>query len=383
MNIRLTNILFVLIIFQLLFLGSFLFTQQGGKRISNRLLGFFFLSICLNLLDVFLLGTGFYFTHPGFAGLGSCLPLLFGPLLYFYTQSVIYKNFPVTIKKLKHFLPFLIFFSATEFYYLIQSNDNQQRILRDLLAHHFPKAVSIVSALIFIQFISYAIYSLRLISSYKKATGQLFSNPRQTNVSWLYSTIIFFISVMVLSTLNGVLAQTPFAKYYLFAFNIIILAVLVFVVRVLMRALRQSYFFSFTDNKDFPGEFSFMPKSSISETGKSEKEKIVQTVLQFMQSNKPYLEPELTLDQLAAQLSLRPRVLSQAINEILKQNFFDFINRYRIEEAKRLLNNPMDKKITVLEVLYKVGFNSKSSFNTLFKKYTGITPTEYKKTYLR
>jgi AraC-like DNA-binding protein len=97
-----------------------------------------------------------------------------------------------------------------------------------------------------------------------------------------------------------------------------------------------------------------------------------------MQSEKPYLEPELSLDELALQLSIKPRVLSQAINDILQQNFFDFINRYRIEEARRLLTNPADKKITVLEVLYKVGFNSKSSFNTLFKKYTGLTPTEFR-----
>jgi len=63
----------------------------------------------------------------------------------------------------------------------------------------------------------------------------------------------------------------------------------------------------------------------------------------------------------------------------LGQNFYDFINRYRILEAKQLLTNPKDPKITVLEVLYEVGFNSKSSFNTLFKKYTGLTPTEFRK----
>ena len=67
------------------------------------------------------------------------------------------------------------------------------------------------------------------------------------------------------------------------------------------------------------------------------------------------------------------------INETVGQNFFDFVNRYRIEEAKKLLANPADKKITVLEVLYEVGFNSKSSFNTLFKKHTGLTPSEFKK----
>jgi len=66
------------------------------------------------------------------------------------------------------------------------------------------------------------------------------------------------------------------------------------------------------------------------------------------------------------------------INENTGQNFFDFVNRYRIGEAKRMLTDPTDKKITVQEILYVVGFNSKSSFNTLFKKYTGVTPSEFK-----
>jgi AraC-like DNA-binding protein len=98
-----------------------------------------------------------------------------------------------------------------------------------------------------------------------------------------------------------------------------------------------------------------------------------------METVKPWLDPDLTLEQLAGQLALRPRVLSQVINEDLGQNFFEFINRYRIGEAKALLMDPADKKMTVLEVLYQVGFNSKSSFNTLFKKQTGVTPSEFKK----
>ncbi|HEY8734249.1 MAG TPA: helix-turn-helix domain-containing protein, partial [Puia sp.] len=110
-----------------------------------------------------------------------------------------------------------------------------------------------------------------------------------------------------------------------------------------------------------------------------EKEKISQLALNYMQDKKPYLEPELNLEQLASQLFIKPKLLSQAINEILGQNFYDFINRHRIEEAARLLTNPKDKKITILEVLYEVGFNSKSSFNTLFKKYTGLTPTEFRR----
>jgi AraC-like DNA-binding protein len=377
MSISLANILFILVIFQLLILCVFLFTQQNGKQVSNRLLGCFFLSIALNLLDVFILSTGFYFTHPAFAGLGSCLPLLFGPLLYFYTRSIIYKNFSVTLKNTVHFFPFLVLFSATECYYLTQPIDVQETILRGLFVNRVPVAVSIVSTLIFIQFLFYIISSFRLVSSYKKAKGQLFSDPRQTDVSWLYSTLIFFIVIIIITMLNGLLVQTFLAKYFLVAFNLVILAMLVFVIQVLMKALRRSYFFSFTGSEDFPVQ-PRAPKTNLSLTEQSEKEKIVQTVLQCMQNDKPYLEPELSLDQLASRLSIKPRVLSQAINDILQQNFFDFINRYRIEEAKRLLTNPADKKITILEVLYQVGFNSKSSFNTLFKKYTGLTPTEFR-----
>jgi AraC-like DNA-binding protein len=176
---------------------------------------------------------------------------------------------------------------------------------------------------------------------------------------------------MVVPLLNSWLAQTAFAKYYLMAFNLMILAVLIFVVQVLLKALGQSSFFLFVDNDESAGP-------DVNLEAKDGREKIVRAALQFMQSDKPYLEPELTLVQLAGRLAIKPRALSEAINDILNQNFFDFINRHRIQEAQQLLTNPVDKKITILEVLYQAGFNSKSSFNALFKKYTGQTPTEFR-----
>src|SRR5580658_9370436 len=114
MAIDLTSILFVLIIFQLLFLSTFLFTQQKGKRTSHWLLASFFLSIALNLLDVFLLMSRAYASCPALAGWGGCLPLLFGPLLYLYTRSVLEKDFFFTARSWLHFVPFLLFFLVTE-----------------------------------------------------------------------------------------------------------------------------------------------------------------------------------------------------------------------------------------------------------------------------
>jgi AraC-like DNA-binding protein len=385
MNVSFSSILFVLIIFQLLFLSLFLLTQEKGKRISNILLGLFFLSIALNLLDVFLAMEGAYSSYPWLAGWGGCLPLLFGPFIYLYTQSVLKKDFTVTTKSWKYFLPFIILFLATEIYILVQPHSTQERLLSNIVQHHIPKSVSIVSTLIFLQFLWYIIASLKLISSYKKIATQHFSNKKQTDVSWLSSTILFFLLIVVVTIVNGLLAQTSLAAYFLVGFNIIILAMLGFVIRALLKALQKPYFFSFTEEEvsnDGPTPSVHLNSSdskNVQERPSGEKEKIVQEVLLYMQSNKPYLEPELTLEQLASKLLLKPRVLSQAINEILGQNFYDFINRYRIEEASRLLTNPKDQKITILEVLYEVGFNSKSSFNTLFKKYTGLTPTEFRK----
>lgn len=381
MNISLSDILFVLVIFQMLFLSFFLFTQQKGKRISNTLLGCFFLSGSLNLLDVFLLMTGAYSANPYLAGWGSCLPLLFGPFIYFYTKSVLDKDFSFTFKNWKHFVPFVVFFLGTEFYFIIQPKNVQRSILSNVLSHQFSGIVSFVSALIFVQFLFYIIASLRLISLYKKTAAQHLSNRRQIDISWLSSTVIFFLVLIVLIILNGLVTQTSLATYYLVGFNIIILTMFGFIITVLLKALHKPYFFSFSDSGgDSSTEQAIIaPKSGLTETETREKEKEIQVVLNYMQNSKPYLEPELTLEQLASQLSMKPRVLSQMINEILGQNFFDFINRYRIDEASLLLTNPKDKKITILEVLYGVGFNSKSSFNTLFKKYTGLTPTEYRK----
>ena len=98
-----------------------------------------------------------------------------------------------------------------------------------------------------------------------------------------------------------------------------------------------------------------------------------------MVKQKPYLNPDLNLDNLAETLSIPTRNLSQIINVAFNQNFFDFISDYRIHEARRVLSDPAYKKQTILDILYEVGFNSKSSFNQLFKKKTGMTPSEFRK----
>jgi AraC-like DNA-binding protein len=361
-----------------LFLSLFLFTQEKGKQVSNILLGLFFLSISFNLLDYFLFNSGAYAAIPRFAGWGSCLPLLFGPLIYLYTRSVLHKDFSPGKKDLVHFLLFFIFFAGTEIYYQIQPGEIKEQIMTRILLHQIPLSVSVVSILIFIQFLLYIFASLRWVASYRKEAHQYVSSKSQYSVSWLSGTILFFLLIVLLTIINNLLAQTVLAPYYLIFFNAIVLFMLIYIMTVLLKALKMPYFFSFSEEGDGSGTVAAFSHNRHNLMEKEEKEKIVKAAQHYMQNGKPWLEPELTINQLASRLSLKPRILSQAVNDILGQNFYDFINRYRIEEASRLLTNPKDDKVTVLEVLYEVGFNSKSSFNTLFKKYTGLTPTAFR-----
>ena len=125
--------------------------------------------------------------------------------------------------------------------------------------------------------------------------------------------------------------------------------------------------------------YNQLNKYETSSFKQSELIQIKEKLIQLMATQKPYLNPSLSLSDLAKKLSVPHRELSQVINESFNQNFYDFINKYRIAECKRLMNNSSDQKKTIIEIAYEVGFNSKSTFNKAFKKHTGLTPKEFKK----
>jgi len=107
-------------------------------------------------------------------------------------------------------------------------------------------------------------------------------------------------------------------------------------------------------------------------------DELVNRVTRLMEEEKLYQEPELTLQQLAERLGVPAYQVSQSINEGMNKGFYDLINGYRVEEAKRLLADPGSRNYTILSVGFEAGFNSKTTFNTVFKKFTGLTPSEFK-----
>jgi AraC-like DNA-binding protein len=109
-----------------------------------------------------------------------------------------------------------------------------------------------------------------------------------------------------------------------------------------------------------------------------DKDKIfVDRLFSFMKSEKPHLNPELTLSLLADQLKTSPDYLSSILNGNLNKNFFDFVNHYRIEEFKMICKSQKNQNITIMGMAWDAGFNSKATFNRVFKKTTGITPGEF------
>jgi AraC-like DNA-binding protein len=109
------------------------------------------------------------------------------------------------------------------------------------------------------------------------------------------------------------------------------------------------------------------------------KPEMIEQLARHMEKEKPYLTPALTLEKLAGQLRMQPRLLSNIINRHFDCNFFEFINSYRVEEAKRMLADKQYADKNMLDIMLDVGFNSKATFNTLFKKKAGMTPSEYRK----
>jgi len=140
-----------------------------------------------------------------------------------------------------------------------------------------------------------------------------------------------------------------------------------------LKGLRQPVILTAYEDNQYKRKYE---KTSLSE---AIKETYKNKLLQYMENQKLYLDSSLCINDLAEKVSIPPHHLSQVINTCFNQNFFDFINSFRINESKRLLSEQDSVKKTILEILYATGFNSKSVFNTAFKKHTGMTPTQFKK----
>lgn len=363
-----------IVIFLFLFVSLFLFTNNKGKNISNKLLGFVFLCFGLWVWDVY--ATLFlYDTFPHLANIFNNLLWLIGPCLLLYTYSVIFEDFTLRKKHLLHLIPCILVVIITLFVYHVKPLDYK----RNYLEHAMSDRSILIwgsSSLIITHVLVYIIVSLRSIGNYQNIISNMVSNADKIRLSWLKfmllgSFIIFFSLIsFVVNQYFRWTDNLPISLIYIY-----VILLFIFITATLFRSLKQPEIFSGISSE----EVRNIPKYA--KSGLTDADSTAYTALleEYMKSERPYLDPNLTISDLAAELNLTTRVISQVINNTLGFRFFDYINRYRVDEAVKMIQNPPDPKMTILEIMYETGFNSKSSFNTAFKKFTGKTPSEIKR----
>jgi AraC-like DNA-binding protein len=368
MILNLTDIINIIGIFQLIIFIFFLVRKRSNRQ-SNKILALFLFIQILIIYDYecFSLKNYIIKVSPSLFFFGTSFIFLVAPVFYLYVKSLSFSDFRLQKSHLLHALPFAIVTFLFVFYFHIRSLDVKRAILSG--GDNFPKNFWIIfNCVVLSQILVYFVIDLNILKNYRIEIRQQYSSIKNINLSWL-SIILYAFILSWISSVAVFLSRNYFGNILNVLIFLNFFSFFVFFNFIFYKGLAYPEIFSGIQNK---------PKYVSSKLTSADAELYLLKLNSLMSTKKPYLNPTLTLKDLSMELEIPARYLSQIINENMRSNFYDYISKYRIEEAKTILSNHSNNK-TVLEILYEVGFNSKSSFNTAFKKYTGFTPSRFKK----
>lgn len=374
MNLSLTNIIAILFFFQATLFSVYLTTMKKHRNLSNKLLALFLFVIGANIFEG-LLYKSFYMKHPEFAFYINNTASLIAPVLYLYVRTLAYKITKLKWSDLIHLLMYTVLVVWSFFEYHLLPSNEQLTILTTGVGFN-ELLMKIIGAMMYTQLLIYLILTIRLIIRYKKLVRENYSEDSKVNSSWLSQIVVVFLIIVLLAVIENVIESNFSSETYENTLLIIFFGYLVFINWIIFKALKVPQLFQGID-KDVELAKE-MDQGTLTEADKQ----ILDKLNEYMLNEKPYLNSTLTLRQLAKNIELSSRELSILINNHLNQNFFDYVNTFRIENTKQKLIDLAYKDHTVLELMYDSGFNSKSSFNTAFRKVTGLAPTAYKHKYL-
>ena len=370
------TIFHLIIIFQCFFFSFYLLTQKNDQRRSNNILIIFLFTIAVTEIG----GVLSHFQElrnvvisyaPQLFYIDFPFRYLYMPVLFMYILSIAKSDYKFKKMYLFHFIPFVFFCILVLYKFLLNSTDTLKEILET--GNRFTSSESdIFYILDKVQFFSYVIASLIILKEYRIEIKNVYSSIEHINLSWLTFVVLGLTGWKSLSLLNYILWYT-LADYSGWILYIVAeVAFLTFISIMFLKGLKQPVIFSGTNKDQSRHKYE---KTLLAD---AVKEDYMDKLIRHIKSQKPYLEPSLSLDELAENVSIPSHHLSQILNTCFNKNFFDFINSYRIKESERLLSEQDTYRKTILEILYETGFNSKSVFNTAFKKHTGMTPTQFR-----
>jgi len=298
----------------------------------------------------------------------------YGPLLYLYVRFMTTPERKFNWLALLHFIPFVAFFTVSVIFRSVP-------LVRDLRNFFVPErliSLRIVYGTCF--FLSITVYSTLAfieISRHQKNLKNLVSYTSGVmTLNWLKIISISFYTAYVLLFILGGLNMfgnfIPFDPYFvIFGF------IALFSFAYSFYAIKQPVIFGQVvhTNGDDKKETERYSKSGLRE---SQAEGYLQKLLAFVEKNKPYLDRDLTIHDLASQTGISRHYITQVLNEKHGRNFFTFINEYRVKEVIERFSDPKFNHYTILAIAFDAGFNSKTAFNSIFKSQTGITPSQYR-----
>lgn len=370
------NLLLILSLFgaaQALLLACALFTTKRGNRTANRLLAAFAAAIALSIVGVAVNTTRAVLTFPHLMKIQQPIYFLGAPLLFLYVRALISSKPSFERKDLLHFIPFVLCVIYLLPYYFKSGADK----LGSGSAYNSAYGVrwyGIRSGALLLQFLIYLGLIILMLAHYKRSAKERSPATAKTVLFQIRFLLITFLSVWVIGVLHYTISLISLAYYRTVETDLIIpLCLTGFVYALAYLGLRKPEVLAATSE---PAPAKKYEKSVLTP---ERSERYVKKLLHFMETEKPYTDSDLSLQKLAEKLAIPAQHLSRVINERLHQNFVDFINTYRVDEAKRRLGDPSKKHYSVLAIAEEVGFNSKSSFNFVFKKHANMTPSEFRK----
>jgi AraC-like DNA-binding protein len=369
------NTVFTIGIFLCFFLQFLLITKKDSS-LTDKILAVWMFLFGMHLFSFYLHYLGFWETYPHLSGLHHPFPLLHGPFLYLYVLFSLRGNQQFQWQHYLHFVPAVLFY-VYMIPYLFSSAERKQLINQGLI-DDYSTFISVSLFAFIISALSYAVASYRLLKKYNDLTNQNFAYSETIDLHWLKTFIwgmglTFLIATMIILLENGFGIDFGFNTDLVF-----FMLIITFIFYLGFSGIRHRNIFSDSSSTEVriaepktAGEYN---RSGLKE---EDAVKFHESLKELMNFKKPYLEPKLSLSDLANELNISINHLSQIINQYEEKNFFDFVNTYRVDEFKKRVIDPANINYSILAIALDSGFNSKSSFNQVFKKLTGKTPSQY------
>jgi AraC-like DNA-binding protein len=360
------------------FFFLFLLFQKRNKALHDRILGFWLAYLGLYVGSYAIIPHELFSSFPLLSSGFVSLLMLHGPFLYFYLSALVFKNRRFKKVDFLHIAPFLLFniylLAASHIPSLAEgiSLEHGHSGVSPPLLFNFFLMLTVLSGPV------YFVLSLKLFKILDKNISENFSFYETIDLDWLRKLVGIFGIIWSLLMVAAVIYHVLQLFTITFCTNGLFLSLSFFIILLGYFGLKQQEIFMATEQANF----EFVPETAkkYASSGLKDSEALLlsEKLRRFMETEKPYLNPNLTLPQLASMIQTPSHYLSQVINEKFSLNFFDFINQYRIEEVKSRISDPQFKHLSLLGIAFECGFNSKSAFNRIFKKFTGTTPTSFK-----